>query len=95
MDRYREIDGGEKRGVRKTPQTPPSYAHTSNLVISHFLGETGWIPANDTFDTADADTCRRLKKKKVVEDKVFRNGCKTLDINVPGTKTKTNSMSEH
>ena len=45
MDRYREIGGGEKRGVRQTPQAPPqappSYPRTSRLVISHFSGKPG------------------------------------------------------
>ena len=46
MDRYREIGGGEKRGVRQTPQAPPqapplSYPRTSKLVISHFSGKPG------------------------------------------------------
>ena len=66
--------------LRLPLRLPPSYARTSKLVISHFLRETGRIPATDTADTADTDTCRRLEKKKVVEDKVFRNGC-TVDTN--------------
>ena len=85
MIRYREIGGGGSEESIKPlilphilPQTPPSYPRITKLVISHFPREAVRIPATDTFDMADADTCRRLEKKKVVEDNVFRNGCISL-----------------
>ena len=57
--------GGSEESIKPlrlpsdSPQTPPSYPRTSKLVISHFLREAVRlrIPATDTFDIADADTC--------------------------------------
>ena len=68
MDRHREIRGGEKRGARHPPQTPPSYIRTSKLEISHFLGEAGRIPATHTFDMKRRFACN--------EGVAIRNGPK-------------------
>jgi len=57
-----------------------SCARTGRLAVSlklaRFLGETGRILIADTFDVLTLTGVNVKKKKKVVEDKVFRNGCK-------------------
>lgn len=64
--------GCEKQGYQIPQILPLGYTRTGRLAV--IFEETGRVLASVAFDMTDIDTRRRLeRKKKVVEDKVFRN----------------------